>query len=365
MRIWLVVGEKRGDNAQVRRLASLVGQPVEEKFVAMKPEWVDGKPPVAASIEHVAAAESDTLTGPWPDLVLTAGRRLASVALWIREVSGGRTRIVVVGKPRGRLADFDLVVVAEHYVLSPAPNVARHAYPLMSIDPEGLEAARAVWSERLAARRRPIVAVLVGGATGGLRFGRDEAARLLADARRFAEADGGSIFVVTSRRTPAAVVAFLESAIRSDDGERLSIYDAATSGVENPYQGLLACADHFVVTTDSLSMMVEAAQRGRPLSLFALGREPTGPERFFEGLGLLSAIDPTRDALPAGGVMARTLAALGLPIHSRDLTAIARRLVADGRAGWSSEAPPAPRPWTDEGCDEIVARIRSFADGSD
>ena len=41
--------------------------------------------------------------------------------------------------------------------------------------------------------------------------------------------------------------------------------------IENPYQGLLALADHFVVTTDSLSMMVEVARLGRPLSLFALG----------------------------------------------------------------------------------------------
>ena len=43
-----------------------------------------------------------------------------------------------------------------------------------------------------------------------------------------------------------------------------------------------------------------------------------------DAIGLLPRIDPTRDPIPAGGVGPRTLAALGRPIHSRDLTAIAR-----------------------------------------
>ena len=54
--------------------------------------------------------------GEWvngtPDLVITAGRRLSCVALWIKQASGGRTRIVLIGKPRGGAPEFDLVVAA-------------------------------------------------------------------------------------------------------------------------------------------------------------------------------------------------------------------------------------------------------------
>ena len=331
-----------------------------EKSVVMKPEWVDGKPPVAVSLEHVDRDKSDTLKGPWPDLVVTAGRRLASVALWIKRASGGRPKIVLIGKPRGYAAAFDLIVVAEHYVLPDAPNVARHAYPLMKPDPVALAETKKAWVGRLTLAPRPLTAVLVGGPTGGLRFGVEEARTLLEDARRFAAGHRGSFYIVTSRRTPADVVDFFREAKAADPNEQLAVYDPTLTPIDNPYQGLLALADHFVVTTDSLSMMVEVAQLGRPLSLFALGRAQGPLERGLEAVGLLPPIDPTRDPIPTGGVGPRTLAVLGRPIHSRDLTAIARRLVADGLAAWSSDPQPEPGAWRDEALDGIVTRVRAL-----
>ena len=49
--VWLLVGEKRGDNAQVRNLAAAVGRDFVEKNLVMKPEWVRGKPPLEPSID--------------------------------------------------------------------------------------------------------------------------------------------------------------------------------------------------------------------------------------------------------------------------------------------------------------------------
>ncbi len=112
--VWLLVGEKRGDNAQIRNLAKAVGLGFVEKALVMKPEWVHEKPAVKPSIDHLDLLKSDVLEGPWPDVVMTAGRRLASAALFVKQASGGRTRIIVIGKPRGRAADFDLIVVARH-----------------------------------------------------------------------------------------------------------------------------------------------------------------------------------------------------------------------------------------------------------
>jgi mitochondrial fission protein ELM1 len=361
--VWLVVGEKRGDNAQIRNLARRAGLDAiaVEKSVVMKPEWVEGKPPVAASLDHVDLEKSDPLDGPWPDLVLCAGRRLASVALWIKEQSGGRTRLVVVGKPRGRADAFDLIVVAEHYVLPDAPNVARHAYPLMEVDHEALAETKKAWVGRLTLAPRPLTALFVGGPTGGLRFGVEEAQALHADARRLVAEHRGSLYIVTSRRTPPAVVDHFREAKAPDPNEQLAVYDASLAPLDNPYQGLLALADHFVVTTDSLSMMLEVAQLGRPLSLFALGRAPSAIERVLEGARLIRPVDPTRDAIPAGGVAARTLAALGRPIHSRDLTATARRLVADGLAAWSTDPMPTASRWADEALDGVARRVRALA----
>ena len=42
-------------------------------------------------------------------------------------------------------------------------------------------------------------------------------------------------------------------------------------GGDNPYRGLLALADAFVVTGESMSMLGEAAAMGRPLYIFDVG----------------------------------------------------------------------------------------------
>ena len=61
-----------------------------------------------------------------------------------------------------------------------APNVARHSYPLMEVDREALARTKQAWVGRLTLASRPLTAVFVGGPTGGLRFGREEAAALAA-----------------------------------------------------------------------------------------------------------------------------------------------------------------------------------------
>ena len=201
-RVWVLVGEKRGDNAQVRNLAKAVGWDFEEKHVQVKTEWREGKPPVEASLGHVDLVESDSLEGPWPDLVLLAGRRLASVGLWIKAASKGQTRLVVVGKPRGKASAFDLIVIAAHYVMPDAPNVVRHALPLMNVDRDALAETKKAWVGRLLLLPRPLSALFVGGPTGGLRFDVETAKDLLAGARAAVLKRRGSLYIVTSRRPP-------------------------------------------------------------------------------------------------------------------------------------------------------------------
>ena len=367
-RVWLVVGEKRGDNAQVRNLARAVGWSFSEKMIRMAPEWVEGKPRVRASLDHIDRAASDVLEPPWPDLVMTAGRRLASVALHIKRASGGHTRVVVLGKPRGSASDFDLVVTASHYSVrggavrggarGEAANVARHALPLNQLDLEALADAKKAWVGRLLLLPRPLTALLVGGPTGGLRFDVETARELLTRTREVVDAQRGSLYVTTSRRTPRAVTDYLREACSVND--QLYLYDEHTPAADNPYPGLLALADDFVVTSDSLSMMVEVAQLGRPLRIHPLERDAGAVEKALEACRFLKPLSPRTDEIPGGGLMARVMSRLGWPIHSRDLSAISIRLVEMGLAGWLGEPKVKPVPFVDEALDEVATRIRAL-----
>src|SRR5262245_16370094 len=96
--IWFLQSEKMGDNAQGLPILEALGMPWTAKRLFVKPQWRLGKPPFAVHLDHMDLEQSDPLTPPWPDLVITSGRRMAMVALWINDRSGGRTKLVYVGR---------------------------------------------------------------------------------------------------------------------------------------------------------------------------------------------------------------------------------------------------------------------------
>ncbi len=347
-RVWLIQSDKLGDNAQLRVLADALGWPYEVRRVLMKPEYVFGKPRFAASLHHIDAQRSDPLAPPWPDLVLTIGRRCAMVALWVREQAGGRPRIVLVGRPKKGLDAFDLIVAPPQFRMPEAENVEPLSLPLMRADPERVMAAREEWGPRLAAMPRPLTAVLVGGATKPFRFDRETAGELMVGLEALLAREGGSLYLTTSRRTPPEVVEELRARLPAGS----AFYTWRPESGENPYFGLLACADRFVVTGDSVSMMVEVARLGRPLAIYdlPLSREPLVRWRHrlgraVSGAGVLGRI--------GGGLQKRGL--IGI---TRDLQGFHARLYAQGLAVPFGMPFRPPRRIVEEELDRIARRVR-------
>lgn len=196
-RVWLVIGDKLGDNAQVEIVASALGWPLQRKTLRFKEQYVIGKPPFKPSLYHIDLEASDPLAPPWPDLVLTVGRRPSMAAMWIKRQSSGCTKVVLVGRPRRMLKDFDLVLATPQYRLPRRPNVLRLGLPLMRVDPAKIEAGVIAWRERLAELARPLTAVLVGGPTKPFVFDATVTRAFVAALRRSA-GEVGTLFVSTS-----------------------------------------------------------------------------------------------------------------------------------------------------------------------
>ena len=132
-RTWVILSDKQGDNGQVETIVDALPWPVEHKYVHMLPQWVLGKPRYRPSLDHIDPEQSDPIEAPWPDLILTVGRRPSMVALWIRQQSGNRTKIVLVGKPSGHMLDFSLVIASAENQMPPMDNFLPTTLPLMRI----------------------------------------------------------------------------------------------------------------------------------------------------------------------------------------------------------------------------------------
>jgi len=344
-RVWLVLGDKPGDNAQVEAVVETLGWDCERKTLQWRAPYTTEKPRFRVTLDHVDPARSAALEPPWPDLVLTIGRRPSMAALWIRERSGGRTRLVLFGKPSGLMDRFDLVVAGAEVQLPPRPNLAPIRLPLMRAKDADIEAAIARWQPRLAPLPRPLIALLIGGATMPFVFDDAVADRLGALAREIADA-GGTPYVTTSRRTPPDFVEILRP--RLPAGARL--FEWTQDGVDNPYLGLLGLAEGFIVTGDSVSMMAEVVRARKPLAILDLP------------LGRFGALDQWRRALTrrlfgTRGGLARLAPWLGA---TRDFRAFHQTLLDHGlavRAGEPLQPPCGPVP---DDLAAVVARINAL-----
>jgi len=342
--VWCLLGKKAGDNTQVRALAQELGRDFAEKLIVARSWELLANLGLRITLAGIDRGKSSPLQPPWPDLVITAGRRNEPVARWIRRRSGGRTRLVHIGRPWAPLEAWDLVVTTPQYFLPEQPNVLHNTLPLHRMSGDGLAAAGARLEPELAALPRPWIALLVGGDSGRFVMTPAKGARLGRLANALAEAAGGALLVSGSPRTPGGAI----EALRAELAAPHYLYRWGDPG-DNPYRGLLALADAFVVTGESMSMLGEAAAMGGPLFIFDPGDGATSWWRLAHSYRYKPLSH--RFAMRFGPRRMR-----------RDIGRIQDALVADGRARWlepamiepaaaelRSRAPVAPRPGAADG----------------
>lgn len=271
-RVWLLLGERQGDNAQVmalgRALTRDLGWPHEVKQIYYDPECEVPFRDRGATLIGVDAERTAPLTPPWPDVVVGIGRRAAPVSRWLKEQARGKLLNIHLGRPRVAYQHFDLIFTTPQYGLPSAANVVKLTLPIILHDEALMEAEAARWLPRLQGLPRPWTAVFVGGPTSQLGFDRHVAADLLARARVHA-AHKGTLLVTTSPRTPPDVAELLAAEVRAP--HFLHLWSPKEP---NPYQALLKLADDFIVTNDSVSMIAEAVDMMKPLYVFEVPRRP-------------------------------------------------------------------------------------------
>ncbi len=266
-KVWVLADDKTGHNIQSEGLARTLGWPYEVKRLRFNHRNRLSNELLGASLRSLDRNNSDPLDPPWPDLVISTGRREAPIARWIGRQSQGGTRLVHLGRKGGETADqFDLVVSCSHFRQPYHPRRMETLVPLNNLGPAELRAAADHWRGLFADAPAPHLALVVGGPSALHRLGPASALRIGREVARFAETLGGSVFAITSPRTGERAT----QALREGLGEQHSVYAWEPNDPSNPYLGYLALADILVVTGESESMLSEAATTGKPLLIYPL-----------------------------------------------------------------------------------------------
>ena len=277
--VWLLLDDRPGHRTQVIGLARSLGWPAEEKPLRFNryealPQPVLGSSPLSLDLESRAR-----LAPPYPDLVIGMGRRIVPAARWIRRRSGGRTRIVLIGrKVPNDPSIADLTVACAHFGQIAHPGLFEIAVPPTQVNAESLAAARTGRPDPMAGLASPRVLLLVGGPTAQHFFAADFAGRMAGEIAAATAAIGGSLAIVTSRRTPEAALAAMRAS-----APQAHVHQWQAGRPDNPYMSYLAHADCIVATGESESMIAEAVATGLPLTIYPLPPRPPSRKRRLHG----------------------------------------------------------------------------------
>ncbi|KAA5803767.1 hypothetical protein F1654_08185 [Alkalicaulis satelles] len=256
-RVWALTTGEAGMRSQARGLALRTGEAFEEKVFPLPAPW-SWMPGHLAPFALMRAAPHG-LAAPWPDLLITCGRRSVAAALAIRKASGGRTRLVHIQNPQAPLHLFDLVIPMIHDRLE-GPNILPVATALHPFTPDALAQARNEWAHTLKPDARPLLGVMVGGPAGRMELTEGAVDEILAAITGFRNQTDGRVRVTPSRRTPEGARARLMELAAPDP-----LVEVWNGEGPNPYAGMLACCDRFLVTGESVSMVSEALSAGAPV----------------------------------------------------------------------------------------------------
>jgi len=269
---WIVVDDKVGVTNQCIGLAEALGFDFTVKRVSTRALWRYLPLQLWFAPFKSLGPGSDPLEPPWPDVLITGGRRPGGLSMAIKRASGGKTFTIQLQDPYVNLSKFDLAITPRHDHCKGA-NVVEMLGALHHITPQRLAENAIRFAPTVEHLPRPLVAVMIGGTNRCYQLtpevGRDIGDRLATLARD----TGVGLMVSTSRRSGAALTAAIKARLQ---GVPHVLWEGEG---ENPYFGYLGLAENVIVTCDSVSMVTEACATGKPVYVIDL---PGGSRKFLE-----------------------------------------------------------------------------------
>lgn len=228
---------------------------------------------------------SPRLNAPWPDLLITSGRKSIAAARYIKKMSHGQTETLHIQDPRISPKHFDLIALSAHDPLRAENVIVTSAAPNI-ITPALLEDAKQNFP-KLSELPSPRIAVLIGGNSKAFTITESIAHRICDDLLSLK----AGLMITCSRRTPEHIRDIFQSKLAYPNH-----YYWDGSGA-NPYHAFLAHADYILVTADSVSMISESCSTGKPVFMIPLEGGAKRVNAFHKTLldqGILRVFEPDK-----------------------------------------------------------------------
>lgn len=245
---------------------------------------------------HVKKLDSTVIQNmPQTDIIISAGRRAASVAVYLKNIHNKKTKIIQILKPDLSPEHFELIILPQHdKILTPSPNICRVIGALSDINSR-LTKSRDYLDANYPEMKN-FIAVIVGGDTKNYSFTQENATEFFGTISKISDNHSLPLFVTFSRRTPV----FFKNLVKKNLSWPNLVYDPE-DGSANPYPGIISYAHFIICTSDSISMCSEAAATGNPIYLYMPSNFHSSKHKYFiqqlVDLGVAKILDVTSNFL--------------------------------------------------------------------
>ncbi len=291
-KILVLHGENIGDRNQAETLAKLMGWPY--RMEKLHPQQRPRMPKV---------------TGAAFDAVIVVTAIGMGIALRMNLNLNRPMKIINMGQTEN-IESADLNIVTGRGWKPPRGKIVYQHMPFSMVSADQLVRASSEFPD-LRHLPQPRIAALVGGRNRYFQWGPEIARSLGNQLNAAAEAVGGSLLLTTSYRTGDESSAALLAEIKVPH----AFYRWGDDSQPNPLMAYLAYADRIVVTMESVAMVADALNSGKPVSIYRLH-----PKRF---------------------ELLKTIAEWFVPVSQR--TALIKTLLKSGEISWFGDAAVQPK----------------------
>lgn len=272
---WVITDGKAGMISQALGLAEAIGINTIVKNCSYNLPWSLFPPYTFFNSPRFLNKNSDQITEPWPDLLISCGRQGLGVSLYVRKQSKGECFTICVQDPRINCDYFDLVIPLAHDNVV-AKNAIISNMSLHRITKSKLEEGKKLHEKLFTNHKAPFLIVLIGGSTHRYNMNLDACKDLANKFDQILANSDGTLYITPSRRTPQSLIKLLEEKYANNN--RVILVDP---NVNNPYFGMLANADCIFVTDDSVNMISEACATGKRTYILPLKGHEQGKSKIF------------------------------------------------------------------------------------
>jgi hypothetical protein len=270
--VWLIEDKRPGTFSQVLALAKEICDQtgfiqkkikVDYNFLAKLPNFL-----IKNSLIHVSSKTKLFLNNiqSLPKLIIGAGRRSATISLWLKNKFGEEVKNLQIMNPNLNFNKFDFVILPEHDKFSQknSANILTTIGALNSINCNFSKQEEKKFFDCFLSKKKVTIALLIGGSGKNTNFNEESMLNLCLQINKITKEMDAQLLILNSRRTSEN----LNQIIKKSFDCVFNFFDWKIVKENNPYPFILKMADFFVITGDSVSMISECCSTGKSVYIF-------------------------------------------------------------------------------------------------